>query len=102
MIACGGGVFTHAPRENIHTFVRLRFTFAANPDLKKLGDVLDALGQFRNKADYDLSPLAIFHTSNLADQVIHDAAAALALLDAIETDPARRSAAISAIQKAFP
>ncbi len=31
--------FHPSPRENIHTYVRLRFTFAANADLKQLGNV---------------------------------------------------------------
>src|SRR5437899_12670360 len=47
--------FVPAARDNVHTFVRLRLTFAAYPDLKKIGDALDRLVQWRNYADYQLA-----------------------------------------------
>ena len=89
-------------RENVHTFVRLRFTFPADPDVKQIGNVLDDLGRLRNRADYNLAALAEFATPTRAQQAVQDAATALALFDAIEADPARRTAAIAAIRKAFP
>jgi hypothetical protein len=94
--------FPPLPRDNVHTFVRLRFAYPANPDMKQVGDVLEELGRFRNKADYNLSALAIFATPGQALQAVQDAATALALLDAIAADPARQAAAIAAIRKAFP
>jgi hypothetical protein len=100
--ALSGWRFHPSPRENIHTFVRLRFTYPSDPDIRNIGDALDWLGRQRNKADYDLSALAVFTTSAVALTAVQNATTALALLDAIEADPPRRSGAIGAIQKAFP
>jgi hypothetical protein len=50
--------FKLPPRDNVHTFVRLRFSFAADIDLKDIGMDLDRLGQLRNKADYSLASLS--------------------------------------------
>ena len=94
--------FKIPPRDNVHAFVRLRFTYAQNKDLKKIGRVLDDLVIARNRADNDLSALSFFASDTYPKQAVQDAADALALLDAIEADPARRAAAIVAIQKAFP
>jgi hypothetical protein len=94
--------FTLPPRENVHNFVRQRFSYPNHPDLKVIGLTVDWLGQLRNKADYDLSALPAFASPKRADQAIHEADKALALLDAIEGDPARLAAAIAAIKVAFP
>jgi hypothetical protein len=45
--------------------------------------------------DYDLAPLPDFTTDALAQTAIAKIAAALALLDAIDSDSARRAAAIA-------
>jgi hypothetical protein len=45
--------FNLPPRDSVHTFVRLRFGYAADPDLKKIGRVLEDLVKLRNRADYD-------------------------------------------------
>src|SRR5919206_5183336 len=46
--------FPLPPGESLHRFVRLRFGFAAHADLIPVRDALDALGQLRNQADYQL------------------------------------------------
>src|SRR4051794_36179591 len=47
--------FPIPPRENIHTFVRLRFTYPAHSDLRRVGQALEQLGRLRNQADYRLT-----------------------------------------------
>jgi hypothetical protein len=85
------------PRQNVHSFIRLRFLYAANADLKSLGRDLDRWCYFRNQANYDLSTLTKFTSDAFAHDAIQESAAALALLDIIESDPVRRAAAIAAI-----
>ncbi len=82
----------------MHAYVRLRFTYAAHIDLKKIGIALDNLVQLRNQASYDLRPSREFASSRDADQAIKNATAALALLDLIDADPLRRKVAISSIR----
>lgn len=87
---------TIPPHQNVHSVVRLRFLYASDPDLKELGRNLDHWGRYRNQASYNLAALAIFTANNLAQDAIQEIDAALAVLDAIEADPARRAAAIAA------
>jgi hypothetical protein len=94
--------FKLPPRDQVHAFVRLRFTYPADQDLKKIGLQLDMLGHLRNKADYDLSPVPAFATDKRARRAVQDVSDALALLDAIDSDPGRQAAAIAAIKAAFP
>jgi hypothetical protein len=89
--------FPLPPRENIHSWVRLRFTYAASPDLTQVGKTLDELSQLRNRADYHLTSAGRFSSDGPATQAVRDAQAAIDLLDAIEADPARRAAAIAAL-----
>jgi hypothetical protein len=96
--ALGRWGFTVPPRQNLHTFVRLRFTFAADPDLRKIGDALDQLFQWRNQADYHLKTVDLFDAPTNTLQAIALARNALALLDRIDGDPERRSAAIAGIR----
>jgi hypothetical protein len=87
-----------SPRPNVHAAVRLRFTYAADPDPKDIGFILDKLVQLRNQASYDLSSalsLQLFASSAKALAAIQASSNAIALLDAIEADPARRAAAIA-------
>lgn len=84
------------PRLNVHTTVRLRLIYAADADLKQLGFTLDDWCKKRNAASYNLASLADFATDIRAQNAIAEITAALALLDAIESDPVRRAAAVAA------
>lgn len=94
--------FVPAPRDNVHHFVRLHFLFPSDADLKKIGYSLDHLRRLRTLADYDLSVVRAFTSTTAANDAIQKAGDSLALLDAIEADPARQAAAIAAIRAAFP
>ena len=85
------------PRQNVHSHVRLRFAYAKDPDLKQIARVLEALGRDRNSASYDLQALALFASNVEPQRSAQNAADALALLDAIDGDPARRAAAIASL-----
>ena len=85
-------------RHNMHPDVRLRFTFAGDPDLKQIGDHLDRTGPVRSRASYGLRRLAEFVSDAEARRMIRRATDGLALLDAIEADPARLAAAIASIR----
>lgn len=90
--------FTVPPQHNVHSFVRLRFTFAADADLKAIGRTLDQLVRWRNQADYHLAPSALFASAATAGQAVPLARRAVDLLDRIDGDPARRTAAIASIR----
>jgi hypothetical protein len=85
------------PRQTVHSYVRLRFTRAGDPDLKAIGDALDTLVAERNKASYDLSPVPAFASVAVARAMTQEAGDGLALLDAIDADPTRRTAAIASL-----
>jgi hypothetical protein len=90
------------PREDLHRFVRLRFNFGSLPDLTTVGRTLDDLRQGRNQADYRLASPGIFAAPGPATSSVGLAQTAIALLDAIEADPARRTAVIAAIRARWP
>ena len=90
--------FSLPARQGVHAWVRLKFLYAADADLKEIGYALDDLVHLRNKAHYNLKPLAEFAAAAPALAAIQRARDALALLDGIEADPARRAAAIAGIQ----
>jgi hypothetical protein len=85
-------------RQQVHAQVRLRLSRSADRDLNKIGKALDDLGRQRNWASYDLRPMPLFASATAARQAVQLAADALVLLDAIDTDPVRRAAAVAAIQ----
>jgi hypothetical protein len=93
--------FLPSRRDNMHSFVRLRMTYAADPDLRQVGIELDLLGQLRNKADYDLHA-SEFHSDAEACEAVRRATDALALLDAVLADPARVVAAVADIRARWP
>lgn len=84
-------------RDNVHAWVRLRFTYASDSDLKAIGDALDRLVRLRSQASYDLTPLPKFASPVEAQDAIQSATNALAMLDSFTADPAREAAAIGAI-----
>lgn len=94
--------FPLPPKESIHSFVRLHLVFPADADLKKVGIWLEQLGHLRNYADYQLGAPRHFSSARRAQQAVKLARDAIALLDAIHADPARRALATAAITAAFP
>jgi hypothetical protein len=84
-------------RHNIHPAVRLKFTYSASPDLKRLSNFLDDLLDLRTHASYDLSVQARFSTATDAQKAIQTSADGISLLDAIDADPNRRAAAIASL-----
>ena len=89
--------FAAPPRDKVHSFARLKFVYAADPDLKRIGLTLEALAQLRNVADYQLGRSGPFASPRVAVSALADAESAVALLDALESDPARRAAAARTI-----
>ncbi len=90
--------FAMPRRDSVHAWVRLRFLYATDGDLVKMGRTLDDLVRLRNEASYELAASISFTNSAKATQAIKRATDAIALLDAIEADPARRAAAIASIR----
>jgi hypothetical protein len=84
------------PRQNVHAQVRLCLAYAHNPELQRIADSLDVVVRGRDKASYDLTS-SQFHSVSVALNAIWRATDALALLDAIDADPARRAAAIASL-----
>jgi hypothetical protein len=85
-------------RFQVHAAIRLRLAYASNKDLKDIGKTLEGLGLNRNRANYDLRTVPMFATGVDAQKDIKRATDALTLLDAIDADPARRTAAIASIR----
>jgi hypothetical protein len=90
--------FSLPPQHQIHAFVRLRFLYAPDSDLKDVGYALERLGSLRNRADYHLTAPAHFASKSHAAQAVHEAEVNVARPDRLEGDPARRAAAIAAIR----
>jgi hypothetical protein len=89
--------FSLPARDKVHTFARLKLVYATDPDLKRMGLTLEALGRLRNAADYQLSTSGPFVSARIAVSTLADAESVVTLLDALEADPARRAGAIRAI-----
>jgi hypothetical protein len=92
-----GWGFSLPPRDKVHSFARLKLVYATDPDLKRIGLTLEALGRLRNTADYQLSTSSPFASARIAVSALGDSEAAILLLDTIEADPARRTAAVGSI-----
>ena len=89
--------FSLPPRDKVHTFARLKLVYSTNPDLKRIGLTLEALGRLRNAADYQVSLSGPFVSARIAVQAVADSETAIAMLDALEADSARRNAAIRSL-----
>lgn len=96
--ALGRWGFAALVHHNVHTQVRLKFTYAKHADLNTIGVALERCSQVRNRASYDLNALPAFASPARPGQAIQEAATAIALLDAIDGDLARRAAAVAAIR----
>lgn len=100
--ALGRWGFTPPSRDQVHYFVAERFRTPSDPDLQRIGDWMDRLRILRNQADYVLSSSIHFRSRVKAQQAVHDAGAALTLLDQIDGSLQRRTFAVAAIRAAFP
>jgi len=90
--------FPAPPRQQVHHQVRLRLIYSSDADLKNIGYQLEYLSQDRNLANYNLKDLPLFSTVTKAQANINVVENAIALLDAIDADPARKAAAIASIR----
>ena len=90
------------PARNSHREVQQRLSFPKNADLNQIGDSLTFLVARRNCSDYDMIGPRHPQTSISAADATARSMTAIALLDAIDADPARRSQAIADIQAVFP
>lgn len=66
--------FALPPRDKVHTFARLKFVYASDPDLKRIGLTLEALAQLRNAADYQLGTSGPFVSPRIAVSALADCA----------------------------
>ncbi len=97
LVALGRWGFALPPRDEVHTYARLKFVYATDPDLKRIGLTLESRGRLHNAADYQIRSSGPFVSPTIAISALTDAEFAIALLDAIEADPARRAGAVRTI-----
>jgi hypothetical protein len=94
--------FVPAPGEDVGRFVVARFGCGPHPDLLRVEGVLHRLDEFYDEAFGQLSTVGNFADNWHARHMLSLAEVGIDLLDQIEADPARRAAAVAAIQAAFP
>jgi hypothetical protein len=94
--------FATPRRDQIHTYVRLRFVYATDPELQEVGHALERLVFSRDRADYHLASPGSFADDRQARKAIDDAERNIARLDKLEADPSRRAAAIAGIRSKWP
>jgi hypothetical protein len=94
--------FAPPPQDRAHAFVRLRFVYAPDVELKEIGYELERLGPLRNQADYKPAVPGPFQTNARAGLAVNSTRVALGRLDQMEADPARLAAAVAGIRAAFP
>lgn len=90
------------PPRTSHRDVYQHLQFPKNADLNQIARTFQNLSSKRNRADYDLTPHGMFTKATDVVAVIREAGDAVALLDALEADPARLKQAIADIRAAFP
>jgi hypothetical protein len=69
--------FALPPRDKVHTFARLKFVYASDPDLKRIGLTLEALAQLHNTADYQLGTSGPFVSPRIAVSALADTQSAV-------------------------
>jgi hypothetical protein len=94
--------FTVPARQPLHSFVRMRFNYAADADLQEIGRALDSLSWLRNQADYHLTSPGPFPNALQVRQAIVRAEGGVVRLDQVEADHSRRAAVIADIRTKFP
>ncbi len=87
-----------APHGAVHADVRLKLVYASDTDLKNIGYCLERLVRLRNRADYEMAFVREFASKVSAQNAVNEATVFLDLLDQIDHDPPRRTAAIAAIK----
>jgi hypothetical protein len=90
--------FATPPHQAVHAYVRPRFTYAGDADLKRIGRDLDELVKLRNEASYNLRSSGSFSSAQKAQKAIQTATRAVNLLDQIDSAPGRRAVAIASIR----
>lgn len=88
--------------QGVHAFVRLRFVYSPEPDVKEIGYRLERLIKLRNLADYDLLSTAGWKDSKKAQDAVVQVEDALLLLDTLEADAPRLAQTIADIKAAWP
>jgi uncharacterized protein (UPF0332 family) len=99
--ALTGWGLTAPPRTDEHQFVRSRFNVGGMLELVQLGRAINHLVKLRRLADYDLTSLPEFSSDVEAQRALQKAEQALQHLDSLDTDPAKRAAAVAAIRGVF-
>ncbi len=90
------------PHRDVHRLVRLTLVCARDADVKSVGYTLERLGPHRAYANYQMATRPDFSSRRQPRQWVQEAADALALLDAIDGDPARRAAGIASLPPPIP
>lgn len=86
------------PQREAHRAVKLILLGSSDAAVKDVGMALGQLAELRSKSDYDLSDLArLFATPKTAHTAVDDAVQAIALLDAVESDPACLASAVESL-----
>ncbi|MDB5352645.1 MAG: hypothetical protein JWN86_3892 [Planctomycetota bacterium] len=86
------------PRENIHAFVRLRFLYSTDAEVKDIGKAVEFLVSLRNEADYKLATAQRFRSSTESLRAVSLSRWAISRLDQIESDPDRLAEVIASIR----